>query len=122
MIRGYRLAYRQLSLVTVTVGELGFRRRAGFAEICIVGRELGLHVCPSCVAPYLMLRHAEPVVEKALRVKNGIYVAMHPIMSRLGQPMVFVCARPFGSSLLCADFAHPHEQFSQDDSFLFVKQ
>ena len=75
--------HRNIDLVEVSVGSLGFEKWARYEDICKKAKELGLELCPAEVGPQLRLQYKDQPMNQWLTV------AMDAISDSGGYPKVF---------------------------------
>jgi hypothetical protein len=76
-----------LDLVDLSVGDLGFKGSARYADICTKAVELGLELCPAEVGPALRLQYGDQPRDEWLRI------AMEAITDRDGSLSFFYVER-----------------------------
>ena len=100
-----------LDLVVVSVGELGLKDHAKFADIVARARSRGLDLCPAETGPLLRLQHTNQAEDDTLRV------AMEPVMTGANRaPTVFMLS---GKSLFAGDSGTP---FDKNVRWVFVRR
>lgn len=106
----------RVQLVTLSAAELGFQEKtATLAEIYGRAAKLGYELCPAETGPQLRLQYmTQPLGE-------FLHIAMHPLATRRGQPMIFAVANGGEGLILIgsngsADFKPP-----LSSRFVFVK-
>jgi hypothetical protein len=104
-----------LDLVAVSVGDLGFKGSARYADICTRAIELGLGLCPAEVGPALRLQYGDQPSGEWLRV------AMEAITDRIGDRDIFRVERGSGDLWLDADRGNPDCVWGAEYRFVFVR-
>ena len=105
-----------LNLVVMSVGDLGFKGRAYYGDICAKAVELGLELCPAEVGPALRLQYGDQPRDEWLRI------AMEAITDRHGDRCIFVVRHDGGGDLwLGAGRGHPGFVWGADHRFVFVR-
>jgi hypothetical protein len=106
----------EVDLVVLSVGDLGFKDGARYADICAKAVELGLELCPAEVGPALRLQYPDqPRGEWVL-------VAIEAITDRYGDRNIFDVAHVSGELWLRGDSGHPDSFWVADDRFAFVRR
>lgn len=103
----------KISLVKMTLAEMGFTKPAKWHEILARVRELG-DVCPPEVGPLLR-------IDDTKQPKGSwYYIAMEPITGSDGRPLVFCVMRyGDGESWLRADWVRPDHEWYLDGEVVF---
>ena len=106
----------EVDLVVLSVGDLGFKDGARYADICAKAVELGLELCPAEVGPALRLQYPDqPRGEWVL-------VAMEAITVRYGIRFIFNVGHDSGELWLCGNYGDPDGFWDADDRFAFVRR
>lgn len=109
-------AEEEVDLINLTVGELGFGKRASYKDICARAVELGLELCPAEVGPALRLSY------KDQPRGEWIVIAMEAITDRVGDLRLFFVVRGEGEPWLLVSCGHPDRHWSADRRFVFVRR
>jgi hypothetical protein len=106
-----------LDLSVLSIAELGFDRKgASFADVYARARMLGLELCPAEVGPQLRLTYMNQPLGEFL------HVAMEPIVTRGGSPVVFVLANGGEGLLLISSEGQPDLMLPSTVRFVFVRR
>jgi hypothetical protein len=105
-----------LDLVVMSVGDLGFKGSARYADICMKAVELGLELCPAEVGPALRLQYGDQPRDEWLRI------AMEAIADRDGDRSIFYVERDSDDLWLSAYGGHPGSVRDAGDRFVFVRR
>ncbi len=105
-----------LTLVRLTVRDLGFTREPTTDEIYDRAQELGLELCPSEVGPYLRLQYMDQPLGE------WFYIAMKQITDRDGNPSVFKLERDSGGLWLSGPWAKPGRRWGLGYEFVFSRK
>jgi hypothetical protein len=106
---------RTLSLVIISVAELGFDTKAALADIHARGVRLGLELCPEEVAPQLRLDYRQQPTNEFL------HVAMTPQRMYYGDLVDFSLANIGARLALLGGDARPEGVMSAGNLFVFVR-
>lgn len=102
-----------MTLIRLTVADLGFKSNATTDQIYKRAEELGLELCPSDVGPTLRLQYRnQPLGE-------WIYIGMKQITDSDGDPSVFSLGHGGGGLWLSFDWARPSIEWSPSYEFVF---
>ena len=104
----------KLSLVKVTVAELGFTRWTRFDTICAKAYELGLDLCPEEVGPQLCRQYRDQPKGKR------VVIAMKPIIDSDGDLKLFNVGHYDDGLWLVDCDGLPGIEFSPDNQLAFV--
>jgi hypothetical protein len=104
-----------VSLVVVTVADLGFERATPLAQVYQRVAQLGLELCPAEVAPLLRLSYLNQPLGEFLRV------AMQPIATYGGEPVDLTLANGGTGLLLIGGEARPELVLQPSARFVFVR-
>ncbi len=104
-----------LDLVVLSVGDLGFKGIAGYADICAKAVELGLRLCPAEVGPALRLQYGDQPSGEWLRI------AIQVITDRGGGHNIFGVEHGNDDLWLGAEGGHPGSVWYADNRFVFVQ-
>lgn len=105
-----------VDLVVLSVGDLGFKDGARYADICAKAVELGLELCPAEVGPALRLQYDDqPRGEWVL-------IAMEAITDRYGYRSIFNVAHGGGELWLSGHGGCPGCFWSAEYRFAFVRR
>ncbi|MBI2439199.1 MAG: hypothetical protein HYV45_01200 [Candidatus Moranbacteria bacterium] len=103
----------EMTLIRLTVADLGFKSSATTDQIYKRAEELGLELCPSDVGPTLRLQYQnQPLGE-------WLYIGMKQIADSDGNPGVFMLARDGGGLWLDSSWARPSSGWNPDGGFVF---
>ena len=105
-----------LDLVVLSVGELGFKDGAHYADICAKAQELGLELCPAEVGPALRLQYGDQPKGEWLRI------AMEAITDRDGRLSIFSVEHFGGGLWLYGYYGHPVFVWDADRCFVFGRR
>ncbi len=108
---------QDVELINVSVGELGFKQGACYADICKCAFKFGLDLCPAEVGPQLRLQYKDQ--------PKGTYVAvaMNVITGSGGGLLVFcVRCRGDGEQCLGADYGSAGIVWNADHRFVFLRR
>lgn len=105
-----------LDLVIMSVGDLGFKGIARYADICTKAVELGLGLCPAEVGPALRLQYGDQPSGEWLRI------AMEAITDRGGVRRIFLVEHGSDGLWFFAEDGHPGGVRLADDRFVFVRR
>lgn len=106
-------------LVVVSVRQLGFKKNATLREIYDRAKELGLDLCPAEAGPQLRLQYEDQPKGESFMI------AMEPIITRSGDPVVFVVGRFIldNRRYLSLTGTHPDDQPREfEDPFVFLRR
>jgi hypothetical protein len=109
----------EITLIRLTVKDLGFIKNATTDQIYQRAAELGLELCPAEVGPYLRLNFTKAFKREQ---PNGDYprIAMKQILDSDGDPFVFSVHRDDdGERWLSGDWAEPTNEWVLADEFVF---
>ena len=102
-----------LTLIRLTVADLGFRTGATTDQIYERAQELGLDLCPADAGPHYRLQYQnQPLGE-------WIYMGMKQITDSGGRPSVFRLEHDDDGLWLYGDWAGPNREWYSDDKFVF---
>ncbi len=108
---------QDVSLVRLSVAELGFKEPATYAEIISRAKDLGLELCPAEVGPHLRL------LETDQAYNDYYWVAMEPIVDSSGGRHVFYVSRGSdGGRWLDADYVHVGRRWDAGSRFVFLSR
>ena len=99
----------------LSVAEIGFPAGASYQQICNQAAIFDLHPCHPEVAHMLRLVYREKSSSEFL------WVAMRPMLNKIGNPFVFALMKGFGGPLLYCDFAYPHTWLPTEHKMVFTK-
>ena len=99
-----------ISLVRLTVKDIGFPDGATTDQIYQRAKDLGLELCPAETGPNLRLQNS--TLEYTL-------IAMKQIADRLGNPRVFYLGRDGRGLRLDGAWAEPDREWASDSKFVF---
>ncbi|MBP9749929.1 MAG: hypothetical protein KBD21_04325 [Candidatus Pacebacteria bacterium] len=103
-----------LELDLLSVGELGFKGAASYADICSRANDIGRELCPAEVGPALRYQYDnQPRGERVL-------IAMTPIIVRDADGYIFHVGHDACSLCLGANLGRPGTVWSPDYRFVFV--
>lgn len=102
-----------ITLVRLTVADLGFPRGATTEEIYERAKTLGLELCPAEVGPYLRLAYADQPMGE------WFYIGMKKITDADGYPDVFGIGRNGFGLWLFGSWADPEQHWDPDCRFVF---
>lgn len=105
-----------LELVVLSVGDLGFKDSASYADICAKAQELGLELCPAEVGPALHLQYGDQPNRKL------ILIAMEAITGRCGRPLIFYVERNYGCLWLDGFLGDPGVIWRTEYRFVFSRR
>ncbi len=105
-----------LDLVVLSVGELGFKGSARYADICTKAVELGLELCPAEVGPALRLQYGDQTRGE------WVLIAMEAIAGRVGDRLIFFVGRDGDDLWLCAYLGHPGLVWDAGCRFVFARR
>ncbi len=105
-----------LDLVIMSVGDLGFKGSACYADICAKAVELGLELCPAEVGPALRLQYGDQPRDEWLRI------AMEAITDRDGGRGLFCVGHGSDGFWLDARNGHPGNVWIADIRFVFARR
>ncbi len=100
-----------LSLIRLSVRDLGFTQDPTTYQLYQRATELGLDLCPAEVGPYYRLSHQDQPMGDWVRI------AMKPIADRDGDLSVFRVESSHGG--LCLTWATPESRWDLDGGFIF---
>jgi len=107
----------EVDLVVLSVGELGFKDRAMYSDICAKANELGLELCPAEVGPALRLQYPDQLRDEWL------HIAMEAITDWDGGGRdIFFVVRDDGGLWLIGYFDHPGRFWLAGDRLAFVRR
>ncbi|MGH7936342.1 MAG: hypothetical protein ACREF8_04970 [Chthoniobacterales bacterium] len=102
-----------MTLVRLTVGDLGFKTSATRTQIFERAEQLGLELCPADAGPEFRLKYRnQPFGE-------WLIVGMKPISDPDGVPRVFTLLRNDDGLWLGGNWASPDNEWSPDYEFVF---
>jgi hypothetical protein len=104
-----------VSLVVLTVADLGFEKAAPLEHVYRRAAQLGLDLCPAEVAPLLRLQYVNQPLGEFLRV------AMQPIATYGGEPVDLTLANGGTGLLLIGGEARPDLMLQATARFVFVR-
>ena len=106
-----------VSLVRLSVAELGFKNPATYDEIVSRAKDLGLDLCPAEVGPHLRLNETDQPLG------DYYWVAMEPIVFSYGHRHVFCVGRnDDGERWLSADFVAIDDRWNLAYRFVFLSR
>ncbi len=106
-----------MDLVNISVGDLGFKNRTQYDDICPRAVEMGMELCPAEVGPALRLVYDDQPQDEWLRV------AMEAITDSGGDRSIFAVGRSFGGLWLSGSHGRPgYFGDAADDRFLFLRR
>ncbi len=105
-----------LDLVDLSVGDLGFKGSARYADICTKAVELGLELCPAEVGPALRLQYGDQPRDEWLRI------AMEAITARDGDRLIFGVGHGSDGLWLHAHYGHPYYVWYAAHRFVFARR
>jgi len=103
----------EMTLVRLTVADLGFKTRATTDKIYERAEALGLELCPSEVGPNYRLQY------KSQPLSEWLYIGMKQITDSHGYPRVFKLERRDGGFWLNHSWATPDSEWGPDGKFVF---
>jgi hypothetical protein len=104
-----------VSLVVLTLADLGFEKAAPLAQIYRRAAQLGLELCPAEVGPLLRLQYVNQPLGEFLRV------AMRPIATYGGEPVDLTLANAGTGLLLIGGESKPDLMLQAGARFVFVR-
>ena len=105
-----------LTLVLVTVAELGYEKGATLADICKRAIGLGLELCPAEVGPALRLQYMDQPNDE------WMIIGMEPIAASRSHLEVFYVDRDGDGLWLDASHSYPDYLWSGYHRFVFVRR
>ncbi len=105
-----------LSLIRLTVADLGFSDGATTDEIYAKAKSLGLKLCPSETGQYLLLKYKNHISYDS---SEWFYIGMKPISDADGYKNIFVLGMDGNDSFLSARPAGSDDGWSIDRKFAF---
>ncbi len=105
----------EVKIVNVSVAELGFMEGATVKDIYIKATQLGLLLCPAEVAPQMLLQSLE-------RRDEWVRVAMEPIVTMTGVPVVLSVGDEHNQLWLGTYNAHPESFWLSKERCIFLKR
>jgi hypothetical protein len=102
----------EITLIRLTVADLGFSSSATTDQIYARAQELGLELCPPDTGPNYRLKYQDQPLGE------WINIGMKPILGRDG-PVVFDLGRRGGGLWLGGDWARPGSGWDPNDEFVF---
>lgn len=106
----------RIQLTTLTVEELGFaQKRATLAEIYARAASLGYELCPAEIGPQLRLQYMNQ------RLGEFLHIAMEPVPTALGAPVILVVANGGEGLLLISSNGRPDFRPPASTRFVFVR-
>ncbi len=103
----------EVTLVRLTVADLGFSRNATTDQIYARAQELGLELCPPDTGPNYRLKYQDQ------SMNEWVYVGMKQIADRDGHPYVFSLGRRGVGLWLDSSWARPDDEWFPVDEFVF---
>lgn len=104
---------QEVTLIRLTVADLGFTKNATTDQIYKRAQELGLDLCPAEVGPHYRLQYNDQPMNEWLRI------AMKQIIGAVGYPSVFCLGRVSDGLWLNSYWAGPGREWHPNDEFLF---
>ncbi|MDP2812281.1 MAG: hypothetical protein Q8O32_01165 [bacterium] len=104
----------ELSIIALTVAELGFKDGARYADICQRGVSLGYGLCPPELGPQLRIQYQNQPKGQVLRL------AMKPIRLSGGGLLTFAVEHCGDGLWLSAYYASPVHFYCADSRFVFA--
>jgi hypothetical protein len=104
-----------VDLVVVSAAELGLAEPASLRDIYSRAEMLGLSLAPAEVGPALRLQYFDQPIGEFL------HVAMKPITTWQGDPVIFVVANGGAGLILIGQNGSADAQMSASSKFLFVR-
>jgi hypothetical protein len=104
-----------VSLVVLTLADLGFEKAAPVEQVYRRAAQLGLELCPAEVGPLLRLQYVNQPLGEFLRV------AMQPIATYGGEPVDLTLANAGTGLLLIGGEAKPDLMLQAGARFVFVR-
>lgn len=105
-----------LDLVVMSVGDLGFKDGARYADICTKAVELGLELCPAEVGPALRLQYGDQTRGE------WVLIAMEAITDRDGDRHIFDVERGSDGLWLGAGRGRPDFVWFAGGRFVFARR
>ncbi|MFA6341140.1 MAG: hypothetical protein WCX27_02815, partial [Candidatus Paceibacterota bacterium] len=102
----------EMTLVRLTVADLGFKTGATKEKIYERAKALGLELCPAEVGPNYRLKY------KNQPLNEWIYIGMKPVSDSGGYPDVFELGRR-GDGVWLGGWADPDDEWNSGDEFVF---
>lgn len=102
-----------VTLIRLTVAELGFKTGATTEQIFARAQELGLELCPADTGPNYRLKY------RSQPLNEWIYMGMKQISDSDGDPDIFRMERRGGGLWLSSNWAKPDDDWRQDNQFVF---
>lgn len=102
-----------MTLIRLTVGDLGFKTSATTNQIFERAQKLGLELCPPDTGPNWRLKYRNQPLGERFRI------GMKPIIGSDGYPYVFHLARNDDGLWLYSAWAYPDNAWSPDSEFAF---
>ena len=103
----------EITLIRLTVADLGFKNNATADQVYQRAEDLGLELCPADTCPNWRLKYQNQPLDEWVRV------AMKQIPDSDGYPGVFGLLRDGGGLWLSGDWAGPGSEWSPGDEFVF---
>lgn len=103
----------EMTLIRLTVGDLGFKTSATTTQVFERAEELGLELCPPDTGPNYRLKYRNQPLGEYFRI------GMKPISDSDGDPSVFRLSRDGVGLWLYGDWAGPVYTWSPDSKFVF---
>jgi len=103
----------EITLIRLTVDDLGFKNNATTDQIYQRAEDLGLELCPADTGPNWRLKYQNQPLGEWIRV------AMKQISDSRGNPYVFTLERYGGGLWLDSYWARPGNEWDPDDEFAF---
>ncbi len=104
---------KKISLVNLSVKELGFENGATYRNICERAKELGLGLCPTEAGPALREQYTDQPKGECVRV------AMEPIACSIGNLLIFDVGHDTDGMWLRAYYDEPGIIWYADCRFVF---
>jgi len=102
-----------LTLVRLTVSDLGFTKNATIDQIYQRAQAIGLDLCPAEVGPHYRLKYQDQ------HMNEWIYIGVRPIIGSNGDPCVFHLNRNDDGLWLDDDWAPPYSEWDLGNEFVF---
>ena len=103
----------KVTLISLTVADLGFSDRTTTDEVFRRAQELGLALCSADTGPCYRLQYTNQPLQEWL------FVAMKPIISKSGEPQIFTIQHMGGGLLIDVFWASSKYVWDLGNEFIF---